>query len=112
MEKSPFKFPLQVRGDAALTTPRIDEVLTQFRQRIASEAVTDLATQPDHQSFQPGYSAVTDLADPANEERIRKLEHQVSRLIQQVPIKHCTLTNSWRSICMRFGIQFIKRSSY
>ncbi|XP_071347837.1 leucine-rich repeat and coiled-coil domain-containing protein 1 isoform X2 [Trachinotus anak] len=74
-----------LRGDGPLTTPRIDEVLTQFRQRIASEAITDSAAQPARQGFQPVHSTVADLADPVNEQRIRKLEHQVSQLIQQAP---------------------------
>ncbi|XP_072220162.1 leucine-rich repeat and coiled-coil domain-containing protein 1 [Leuresthes tenuis] len=72
-----------------VTTPRIDRVLTQFRQQIASEAVTDPAaqpaTQPASQSSQPVGAAEADPTDPINEERIRKLEHQVSQLIQQVP---------------------------
>uniref|UniRef100_UPI0037E80C08 leucine-rich repeat and coiled-coil domain-containing protein 1 n=1 Tax=Semicossyphus pulcher TaxID=241346 RepID=UPI0037E80C08 len=74
-----------VRGDVPLTTPRIDEVLTQFRQRITSEAIADQVTQPAHQSFQPARSSVADPADPVNEQRIRNLEHQVSQLIQQAP---------------------------
>uniref|UniRef100_A0A7N6A2D6 Leucine-rich repeat and coiled-coil domain-containing protein 1 n=1 Tax=Anabas testudineus TaxID=64144 RepID=A0A7N6A2D6_ANATE len=73
------KFLFQVKGDGALNTPRIDEVLTQFRQRVVSETVTDPVTQPDRS--QPACSIV---ADPNNEERIRKLENQVSQLIQQV----------------------------
>lgn len=97
MEKSStFKFPLQVREDVTLTTPRIDEVLTQFRQRIASEAITDPVAQIR--------STVSDPADPVNEQRIRKLEHQVSQLIQKVLISHC-----WKpsihvlgSICTRY----------
>ncbi|XP_069013866.1 leucine-rich repeat and coiled-coil domain-containing protein 1 [Embiotoca jacksoni] len=68
-----------VRGDGALTTPRIDQLLTQFRQRFASEAVTDPSAQPDQAARS------TDPADPVNEQRIRKLEHQVSQLIQQAP---------------------------
>ncbi|KAJ4936739.1 hypothetical protein JOQ06_001325 [Pogonophryne albipinna] len=66
-----------VREDVHLTTPRIDEVLNQFRQRIASEVITDPVAQVP--------SSVADPADPANEQRIRKLEHQVSQLIQKVP---------------------------
>uniref|UniRef100_A0A8C9WWQ0 Leucine-rich repeat and coiled-coil domain-containing protein 1 n=1 Tax=Sander lucioperca TaxID=283035 RepID=A0A8C9WWQ0_SANLU len=66
-----------VREDVTLTTPRIDEVLTQFRQRIASEAITDPVAQIR--------STVSDPADPVNEQRIRKLEHQVSQLIQKAP---------------------------
>lgn len=77
---------MQVKGEVLLTTPRIDELLTQFRQRVASEAITDPVAQPDRQSVQPVCSTVADPADPMNEERIRKLEHQVSQLIQKVPI--------------------------
>ncbi|KAM8850653.1 leucine-rich repeat and coiled-coil domain-containing protein 1 [Spinachia spinachia] len=66
-----------VREDVAPTTPRVNEVPTQFRQRVASEVITDPAEQ-----VRP---SVTDPADPANEQRIRKLEHQVSQLIQKAP---------------------------
>ncbi|XP_059200121.1 leucine-rich repeat and coiled-coil domain-containing protein 1 [Centropristis striata] len=66
-----------VREAVPLNTPSIDEALTQFRQRIASEATTDPAAQV--------CSATADPPDPVNEERIRKLEHQVSRLIQKAP---------------------------
>ncbi|XP_053294375.1 leucine-rich repeat and coiled-coil domain-containing protein 1 isoform X3 [Pleuronectes platessa] len=71
------------KGDVPLTTPHIDKVLTQFHQRSASEEVTDPAAQPVCQSFHKVPS--TDVSDPVNEQRIRKLEHQVSQLIQQVP---------------------------
>uniref|UniRef100_A0A4W6E6Y7 Leucine-rich repeat and coiled-coil domain-containing protein 1 n=1 Tax=Lates calcarifer TaxID=8187 RepID=A0A4W6E6Y7_LATCA len=73
------------RRDGPLTTPRLDKVLTQFRQRIASEAITDPAAQPDRQSLQPARSTAADPAEPVNEQRIRKLEDQVSQLIQQAP---------------------------
>ncbi|KAM7400343.1 hypothetical protein PAMA_004842 [Pampus argenteus] len=73
-------------GDVPLTTPRIDEVLTQFRQRIASETITDPVAQPDGEHFQQVRTAVADPADPINEQRIRKLEHQVSQLVQQAPL--------------------------
>uniref|UniRef100_A0A3P8TZU6 Leucine-rich repeat and coiled-coil domain-containing protein 1 n=1 Tax=Amphiprion percula TaxID=161767 RepID=A0A3P8TZU6_AMPPE len=72
-----------VRGDGPLTTPCIDQLLTQIRHQVNSETVP--VKQPDHQCFQSGRSAMADPADPANEQRIRKLEHQVSQLIQQVP---------------------------
>lgn len=75
-----------MKGDAPITTPRIDEVLTQFRQRVASDAVPNPVEQLDKQSSQPARSAAADSAEPVNEERIRKLEHQVSQLIQQVLI--------------------------
>ncbi|XP_031586981.2 leucine-rich repeat and coiled-coil domain-containing protein 1 [Oreochromis aureus] len=75
-----------VRGDAPLTTPRIDQLLTQFRQRSAtSEVITDPVTQPEPPCTQPVRSTVTDKGDPVSEERIRKLEHQMSQLIQQNP---------------------------
>ncbi|XP_029309780.1 LOW QUALITY PROTEIN: leucine-rich repeat and coiled-coil domain-containing protein 1 [Cottoperca gobio] len=66
-----------VKEDVSLGTPRIDEVLTQFRQRITSEVITDPGEQVR--------SSVADPADPANEQRIRKLEHQVSQLIRKAP---------------------------
>ncbi|XP_037537288.1 leucine-rich repeat and coiled-coil domain-containing protein 1 [Nematolebias whitei] len=65
----------------AVTTPRIDKVLTQFRQQVASGAVTD----PVNQSSLPTLPTAVDPPDPINEERIRKLEHQVSQLIQKAP---------------------------
>uniref|UniRef100_A0A3Q0REY0 Leucine-rich repeat and coiled-coil domain-containing protein 1 n=1 Tax=Amphilophus citrinellus TaxID=61819 RepID=A0A3Q0REY0_AMPCI len=75
-----------VRSDGSLTTPRIDQLLTQFRRRsTASEVIADPVTQPEPQCTQPVRSTVADKADPVNEERIRKLEHQMSRLIQQAP---------------------------
>ncbi|KAM4552463.1 leucine-rich repeat and coiled-coil domain-containing protein 1 [Odontesthes bonariensis] len=70
-----------------VTTPRIDRVLTQFRQQIAFEAVTDPAaqpvTQPASQSSQPVGATEAVPTHAINEERVRKLEHQVSQLIQQ-----------------------------
>lgn len=73
-----FIFLLQVKG--AVTTPRIDKVLTQFRQQFASGAITD----PVSQRSLPILPTAADPPDPINEERIRKLEHQVSQLIQKV----------------------------
>ncbi|MEQ2249748.1 hypothetical protein ILYODFUR_032439, partial [Ilyodon furcidens] len=71
----------------AATTPCIDKVLTQFREQIAlektTEQATDPVTQPVRQSSQPVCPTVTDPPNPINEERIKKLEHQVSQLIQQ-----------------------------
>ncbi|XP_069366960.1 leucine-rich repeat and coiled-coil domain-containing protein 1 isoform X1 [Paralichthys olivaceus] len=82
------------RGDGPLTTPHIDKVLTQFHQRVASEEITDPAAQPDRQSYHTVHS--TDPADPVNEQRIRKLEHQMSQLIQQAPagLKSLDFTHS------------------
>uniref|UniRef100_A0A3Q1FDU1 Leucine-rich repeat and coiled-coil domain-containing protein 1 n=1 Tax=Acanthochromis polyacanthus TaxID=80966 RepID=A0A3Q1FDU1_9TELE len=72
-----------VRVDGPLSTPRIDQLLTQFRHRVNSETVP--VKQPDHQCFQSDCSGVADPADPTNEQRIKKLEHHVSQLIQQAP---------------------------
>lgn len=70
-----------------LNTPRIDEMLNQFRQRIVSEVLVDPAPQPDQKDMQPAASTVADPPDPYNEERLRKLEHQVSLLIQRGPTR-------------------------
>ncbi|XP_077086567.1 leucine-rich repeat and coiled-coil domain-containing protein 1 [Siphateles boraxobius] len=51
------------KSDAPLTTPRIDEVLTQFRKR---------GGKPTAENQE-------------NEQRIKKLEQQVSHLIQKIP---------------------------
>ncbi|XP_023281142.1 leucine-rich repeat and coiled-coil domain-containing protein 1 [Seriola lalandi dorsalis] len=99
-----------LRGDGPLTTPRIDEVLTQFRQRIASEAITDAATQPDHQCFQPVHSAVAP-ADPVNEQRIRKLEHQVSQLIQKTPAGDKTSGSTHSVVTLRKAKRDTDRTS-
>ncbi|PWA30051.1 hypothetical protein CCH79_00009589, partial [Gambusia affinis] len=73
----------------AVTMPSIDKALTEFRQEIASEKTIDAATgpvtQPVRQNSQPVCPTVTVSPDPVNEERIKKLEHQVSQLIQQAP---------------------------
>lgn len=69
-----------------LTTPRLDKVLTQFRQGNASEAVTKPVAQPEQRSVQPNSSTLADKPDPVNEERIKKLEQQVSQLIRKVHI--------------------------
>ncbi|XDV27438.1 hypothetical protein PO909_030970 [Leuciscus waleckii] len=60
------------KSDAPLTTPRIDEVLTQFRKRGGKPAA----------------------ANQENEQRIKKLEQQVSHLIQKIPTGAGFNTNS------------------
>lgn len=72
--------PLQVRTDAALSTPRIDEMLTKFRQRTCSETAAPVA-QP--QSSQTVHSAAAQTVDSLNDERIKKLEEQVNQLIKK-----------------------------
>lgn len=82
---------LQVRGDVHLTTPRIDEVLTKFRQRTSSEVPAPV-TQPQPQSSQSSHNVrptVAEAGDTMNEERIKKLEQQVYQLIKKVQIQHC-----------------------
>ncbi|MEQ2158567.1 hypothetical protein GOODEAATRI_013595 [Goodea atripinnis] len=74
----------------AATTPHIDKVLTQFREQIALKKTTEQATDPVTQPVRQ--SSVTDPPNPINEERIKKLEHQVSQLIQQVTYQHLKLT--------------------
>ncbi|KAK2895853.1 leucine-rich repeat and coiled-coil domain-containing protein 1 isoform X1 [Channa argus] len=98
-----------VRGDGSLNTPRIDEVLTQFRQRIASETVTDQVTQPDR--TQLARSTAADPADLVNEQRIRNLEHQVSQLIQQVPGSHQSSTSTHSVVMLRKAKRDIDRTS-
>ncbi len=61
-------FVMKAKSDAPLTTPRIDEVLTQFRQR---------GGKPTAENQE-------------NEQRIKKLEQQVSHLIQKVKRKLIT----------------------
>eukprot|EP00063_Salmo_salar_P020395 XP_013995230.1 PREDICTED: leucine-rich repeat and coiled-coil domain-containing protein 1 isoform X1 [Salmo salar] len=77
----------QARVDGSPTTSRIDEVLTQFRQRAGGPVgAQDPVRRP--QVSQPGWATVgsySTAVDPNNEQRIQKLEHQVSRLFQQTP---------------------------
>ncbi|KAI3374789.1 hypothetical protein L3Q82_021344 [Scortum barcoo] len=100
-----------VRADVPLTTPRIDEVLTQFRQRTSSEAITDPVAQLARQSFQAVSSTPADPADPVNEQRIRKLEHQVSRLIQQAPAFDKSTTSAHSVVTIQKAKRDIDRTS-
>ncbi|XP_062261334.1 leucine-rich repeat and coiled-coil domain-containing protein 1 [Platichthys flesus] len=93
------------KGDVPLTTPHIDKVLTQFYQRSASEEVTDPAAQPVRQSFHKVPS--TDAA----EQRIRKLEHQVSQLIQQVPTGQKSADSTHPVVPLRKAKRDIDRTS-
>ncbi|XP_055084461.1 leucine-rich repeat and coiled-coil domain-containing protein 1 [Periophthalmus magnuspinnatus] len=65
-----------------INTPRIDEVLNQFRQRIASEILTETTPQSAQKDRAPAVSSAANPPDHPNEERLRKLERQVSLLIQ------------------------------
>ncbi|XP_059914505.1 leucine-rich repeat and coiled-coil domain-containing protein 1 [Gadus macrocephalus] len=60
------------KGDGSLSTPRINQVLAEFRQRGV----------PGETRAPPPAAAP---ADRVNEQRIRKLEHQVSQLFHQAP---------------------------
>lgn len=79
-------FQLQVRGDAHLRNPHINNnnMLTHFRQPNATEAVANAVKQQEHQSLQPICSTIANPADRINEERIKKLEQRVSQLIKKV----------------------------
>ncbi|KAK2822615.1 hypothetical protein Q5P01_022680 [Channa striata] len=98
-----------VRGEGPLNKPRIDEVLTQFQRHIATETVTDEVTQPD--SIQLAHSTAADPAGPVNERRIRKLEHQVSQLIQQVPVGHQSSTPTHSVVMVQKAKRDIDRTS-
>ncbi|XP_015259751.1 PREDICTED: leucine-rich repeat and coiled-coil domain-containing protein 1-like [Cyprinodon variegatus] len=92
-----------VRG--AVTTPHIDKVLTQFRQQIASEKSNDLVVDKvtgSSQAVCPG-----DQPDPINETHIRKLEQQVSQLIQQAPAGE----KASSSTCARMKLRKAKRDT-
>ncbi|KAM3838221.1 leucine-rich repeat and coiled-coil domain-containing protein 1 [Diretmus argenteus] len=87
---------------APFTMPRIDQVLTQFRQQINSEGITDpVVTRPDRQRSLPGRPTAADPAKPVNEQRIRKLEHQVSQLLQQAPGADVSSSSSPSAVTVR-----------
>ncbi|CAL8344197.1 unnamed protein product [Merluccius merluccius] len=60
------------KGEGTLTTPRIDEVLTQFRPRAVSGDAR-------------GAPAAAAPVGSVNDQRIRRLEHRVSQLLHQAP---------------------------
>ncbi|KAF5904080.1 leucine-rich repeat and coiled-coil domain-containing protein 1 isoform X1, partial [Clarias magur] len=66
-----------VHTDAPLPTPRINEVLTQFRHRNSFRVLNKPAETP----LQEGSAQANDI----NELRIKKLEQQVSQLFQKAP---------------------------
>ncbi|XP_036375424.1 leucine-rich repeat and coiled-coil domain-containing protein 1 [Megalops cyprinoides] len=73
-------------ADAPLTTPRIDEALANFRQRIGSGGVPGPARQAPAESSNSDLDKQTHRAgDMHNELRIKKLEQQVSQLFHQTP---------------------------
>ncbi|XP_066537463.1 leucine-rich repeat and coiled-coil domain-containing protein 1 [Hoplias malabaricus] len=71
----------QIPADAPVLTPRIDEVLTQFRHR--GRAV---GTSAKEDSSQPGPPRGDSTSDKqTNDLRIKKLEQQVSQLFHKTP---------------------------
>lgn len=70
-------FFLTVQTDDPLPTPRIDEVLTQFRHRVLN-APTETPVQ------ECAGRAESAAGNHKNELRIKKLEQQVSQLFQKV----------------------------
>ncbi|KAI4872481.1 hypothetical protein NFI96_017472 [Prochilodus magdalenae] len=75
---------LPVQPDAPLPTPRIDEVLTQFRHRARVLVMANETAPQDSPQLIPcrGESASD---NQTNELRIKKLEQQVSQLFQKSP---------------------------
>jgi len=74
---------MKAKSDAPLTTPRIDEVLTQFRKR---------GGKPTAENQE-------------NDQRIKKLEQQVSHLIQKV---HCVNIDYYISV-ISITYQYLKK---
>ncbi|XP_036453284.1 leucine-rich repeat and coiled-coil domain-containing protein 1 isoform X2 [Colossoma macropomum] len=73
-----------VQPDAPLPTPRIDEVLTQFRHRArALGKANELALQDSPQLIPQKGNSTSD--NQTNELRIKKLEQQVSQLFHKSP---------------------------
>lgn len=83
----------------SISTPRIDEVLNQFHQRITSEVLTETAAQTDQKGTPPVATCVSE-TEPRNEERLRKLERQVSLLIQQGPTRDKPSSSSGQPMVM------------
>ncbi|XP_062849049.1 leucine-rich repeat and coiled-coil domain-containing protein 1 [Trichomycterus rosablanca] len=79
----------QVPADAPLCTPRIDEVLTQFRDR--SRIMDIPAERAVQKSSHRGDTAT---GNQLNELRIKKLEQQVSQLFQTAPAGGVTKVGS------------------
>ncbi|XP_061151060.1 leucine-rich repeat and coiled-coil domain-containing protein 1 isoform X1 [Syngnathus typhle] len=79
-------------ADALVTTPSIREVLSHFGQSVTPEAFGNPLAAPDmervQQEQQQVRTADIDRTLTINEERVKKLEQQVSCLVQQVSAKH------------------------
>ncbi|XP_068504807.1 leucine-rich repeat and coiled-coil domain-containing protein 1 isoform X2 [Syngnathus scovelli] len=79
-------------ADALVTTPSIREVLSHFGQSVTPEAFGNLLAAPNRERVQQDQqqirSADVDRMLTINEERVKKLEQQVSCLVQQVSAKH------------------------
>ncbi|XP_072544246.1 leucine-rich repeat and coiled-coil domain-containing protein 1 isoform X2 [Salminus brasiliensis] len=73
-----------VQPDAPLPTPRIDEVLTQFRHRGQALGTPDEMTTQDHPQRSPHRRNFTS-ENQTNELRLKKLEQQVSQLFHKTP---------------------------
>lgn len=66
----------QPNSDAPLSTPRIDEVLAQFRERLGGRGVAPAGNA--HPGSEKGGG------DLQNKQRIQNLEQQMSQLFTQV----------------------------
>lgn len=67
----------------ALPTPRIDQMLTKFRQRTCSETAAPVAQS---QSSPAVHSAAAETVETLSDKRIQKLEEQVNQLMKKVLI--------------------------
>uniref|UniRef100_A0A3B1JSB3 Leucine-rich repeat and coiled-coil domain-containing protein 1 n=1 Tax=Astyanax mexicanus TaxID=7994 RepID=A0A3B1JSB3_ASTMX len=73
-----------VQPDAPLPTPRIDEVLTQFRHRGRASGTPDEMASQERPQLSPHRRDLTS-ENRTNELRIKKLEQQVSQLFHKTP---------------------------
>ncbi|XP_076828286.1 leucine-rich repeat and coiled-coil domain-containing protein 1 [Brachyhypopomus gauderio] len=74
-----------VHPDASVPTPRIDELLTQFRHRGRALGMPDEMTMQE--KSQPGPHRVDSTSgNQANEQRIEKLEQQITQLFSKASV--------------------------
>ncbi|XP_061653664.1 leucine-rich repeat and coiled-coil domain-containing protein 1 isoform X1 [Phyllopteryx taeniolatus] len=99
--------------DALLTTPSIREVLTHFGQSVAPETfgAPDRQRVQQQQQQQQVHSADVDRTLSVNEERVKKLEQQVSRLVQQASAKHKSSQPSDSAVKARKAVNDADRTS-
>ncbi|XP_077413696.1 leucine-rich repeat and coiled-coil domain-containing protein 1 [Vanacampus margaritifer] len=97
-------------ADVLLTTPNIREVLTHFGQ---SESFADPVSAPSRQRInqQQVQQVDVDRTLAVNEERVKKLEQQVSHLIQQASSRHKSSRPSDSAVKARKALNDADRTS-